>query len=203
MRDEPTTETPKLAPVLTDEPIVVPRPRRAVAKVAIAYMLAILIVGAASVYLGYGLARRDLDRRLKAVERYQSERRDVRDEEKRRADAERADTDARVQRLRQLVCVFADRLPRDSEVEKVRAEYGCTGNPAPSTTPSSLPDPPGQPNVPGPRGGQTPQQIPPPRSGQPQPAPQPPAQPPDPPDGPEPEPDDGGLICLPLLGCLL
>lgn len=194
-------------PVLSDEPIVVPRPRRAVARVAIAYMLAILIVGASAAYIGatvgYNRSAERTDRRIATLERDLADRRAARA----RDDATR---DAQVGRLRQLVCLFADRVqPRDAEVERARAEFGCTYTPpVPQAVPSAMPEP-------GPRGDgrQTPGQPGPAPSrsrsgGQPNPTPQPPAnppvqpQPPGPPDEPEPEPDDG-LICLPILGCLL
>lgn len=211
MGDEETSEIPTLAPVLADEPVVLQRPRRAVARVAIAYMLAILIVGSAAAYIGatvgYDRASARTDRRIATLEGDLAERRATRDREN-------ATRDAQVKRLRQLVCTFADRVhPRDAEVERVRAEFGCTGNPTPQVAPSSLPSPPagagpanpGQPprgdgrQNPGPPAGAGRD---PPSGGQPNPAPQPPAQQPDPPAEPEPEPDDG-LICLPILGCLL
>lgn len=201
MRGEQGRPTGEYA-VLADEPVVLEKPRRAVAKVAIAYMAAILIVGVSAIYIGYGLARRDLDRRVAAIEQYQNERRDVRDQEKQDADAEREATAARVERLKQIVCVFADRAqPRDEDVQRIRQEFGCTGEPVAPATPGALlpPPSPGGRATPGPRTGT-------PRGGVPgtlpAPAPQPPPAVP-PPAEPEPDDEDDGILCLPIIGCLL
>ncbi len=209
MGDDKGESTAEFA-VLTDEPIVVPQPRRAVARVAISFGLAILVVGASAAYIGatigYDRASGKIDRRVAAIERYQDERRGARDSEKAQADAERAAAKAELARLRAAFCVLADRAqPRDAEIDRVRAEFGCTGGPlpVPSVTPTGLPLPEQ------PRGDGRQPPGPPAGSGraadgdQPNPVPQPPAQPPNPPDEPEPEPEpDDGLLCLPLLGCL-
>ncbi len=187
--EEPTAEYV----VLSDEPIVIPQPRRAVARVAIAYMVAILIVGASAAYIGatvgYDRAAARTDRRIGTLERDLAERRAARN-------AENATRDAQVRRLRELVCVFADRVqPRDVDVERVRAEFGCTGGPAPGAKPGAMPGAPRDRRSPSPTATAG-------RTFQPEPAPQPPVtpQPPDPPDEPEP---DEPLLCLPIIGCLL
>ncbi len=193
--------------VMTDEPVVVPKPRRAVARVAVAYAAAILIASSASAYIAatvaYDRSEANTDRRVVDLERDLAGRRAARDAEQRRVDEERAATDYNVERGRRAVCVLADRTPRDETVEELRAEFGCTGPapaPAQSGAPNGTPPGAGPPSVPGRNGPAGPRgPAGPPGSagpaGPPQPQPQPPPAPP--------RNGDGGRICLPIIGCLL
>ncbi|MFI7608770.1 hypothetical protein ACIBTV_27170 [Micromonospora sp. NPDC049366] len=122
------------------------------------------------------------------------------DERRKARDAEVARQDAELRQLRKDACTLADRvLPRDAELQELRRRYGCTGDAAPSTDP-------GRSTAPGPNGGHE-RPSPDPSRGQPDrphtPAPVTPEPTPAPTQPPAADPEDGGLICLPLLGCVL
>ena len=196
--------------VLSDEPgLLLHRPRRQLARVLALYALLPLICAAAGSYITYTLSAGRSDHRIAALEADLAERRAARaqmDDQQRQLEAARAAADAQ---LRRDACVAFDRLqPRDAEVLDLRKRYGCTGNPKPAATAGPLTRPTADSRPGSQRGGSGGQD-------EPDPAPQAPpkAGPPGPkgptgPQGPPGEPgdtppDDGGLLCLPLVGCVL
>lgn len=207
--------TRPLSPVLTDESLVVTNLTRRVRIVLGAVVVAFVLGNLASYVFVVGVANRiDRDREILRAQRDRQLA-----EQKEQTDRNRV----AVQRMRGLVCVFADRLPRDAQVQRVRAEFGCTG-----AGPSSAPSP-GGPDV-TPRSGPAVapsttesmagparvrpttarpppalrppvRPVPQPTAGRPPVIPRPPTRPPvtHPPEPP----DDDGLICLPIVGCVL
>ncbi|MEV0214308.1 hypothetical protein [Micromonospora sp. NPDC050695] len=193
-----------LSPVLSDEPLVGENLTRRLRIVLLAMLVAFLLTNVTSYLIGQAVradADRDTRARVATLERQVSA--DL-EERRLRRDAEKAAQDAALQRLRADYCVVLDRVqPRDAAVLDARRRYGCTADPAgvkPSAgggspqagrgsqgqgqgvrvVPSPAPGPSGPPGRPGPSG----------------PKPSPPAAPPA-------EAPDDGLICLPILGCIL
>lgn len=192
-----------LSPVLADEPLIGQDLSRRVRVVLTAVVIAFVLTNFTSYLIGQTVradAERDNRARIAGLERTFAA--DL--EERRKArDAEVARQDGELRQLREDACTLADRIvPRDAAVQKLRQRYRCTGDARPNATPP--PDTGGPPGgtgdggtaarPPAGPGGQRPSR---PEA----PAPRPPAAPPAPP-APAPDPDDG-LICLPLLGCVL
>lgn len=186
----------RLSPVLSDEPLVGDNLTRRVRVVLISVVVAFLLTNVTSYLIGQAVradTERDTRTRVDGLERQFAA-----DLEQRRVQREAADAarDRQLKQLRQDVCVAYDRLYRDAAVEAVRRRYGCTSTPPATATPqhpsAAGPSRPGAepPARPGRQPGDTTQ-----------PGPAAPAAPtpPAPPGGP---PDDG-LVCLPLVGCLL
>ncbi|MGC4886716.1 hypothetical protein ACLQ2W_06145 [Micromonospora sp. DT227] len=181
--------------------------------ILLAVVTAFVLTNITSYLIGQAVradADRDSRARLAALERDFAadleSRRKARDKDVARQDAE-------LRQLRADACTLADRInPRDAAVQDLRRRYGCAGGGRPASTASATPNTPRA--TPGPRrtGGNRPGQP----GAQPGPAPRPPAgttaprppasstpKPPPPPSTSPPPAPDGGLICLPLLGCLL
>jgi hypothetical protein len=202
-----------LSPVMSDEPLVGEGLTRRLRIVLLAMLAAFLLTNITSYLIGQAIradADRDTRGRVANLERQVNadlaERRD-------RRDAEKAEQDAQLRQLRDDLCVALDRVqPRDQAVMAARKRNGCTADPArPTASPAGstgsrggtaasggstpgagsgarvVPTP--APGPPGPSG-------PPGRPGPSGPKPSPPATPPG-------EAPDGGLICLPILGCIL
>lgn len=181
----------KLSPVLADEPLVGQGIKRRVRVILLAVVVAIVLTNITSYFIGETTradANRDLRTRIAALERDFAA--DL-DERRRERDAEVAGQDAKLAQLRRDVCTLADRAqPRDDEVQQMRRRYGCTGGPEPAMSRTA-------------GGGSAPTAGPPAAPG-PQPAPGPAAPTaPGPSSPPAPNEPDGGLFCLPLLGCPL
>jgi cell division protein FtsB len=159
-----------------------------------------------------------LERHIAALEADLDEHRATQAELKEEADQ------ATLAQLRRDACALADQTTsRDAAVQDVRRRYGCTGTLLVPSTPvaSTGTSGPGAPRSGGTTGGTGRSGAvaphPSPRRQLAVPQPQPPAptarqasaSPPPPPppapesSGPSAPPDDDGLICLPLLGCIL
>lgn len=204
----------RLSPVLADEPLVGERLTQRLRIVLLAVVLAFVLTNAASYLIGQAVradAERDNRARIAAIERKIA---DDLEERRQRRDAEVARQDEELRKLRESMCTLADRAqPRDEQIRRLRERYDCTGDP-PAASPAPT-RPPGSDAAPsgGRPGAATP--SPPARSPQRPQAPaaptRPPATPPATPPRPTPtptppppqEPDDDGLICLPIIGCIL
>ncbi|MFG3710870.1 hypothetical protein [Micromonospora sp. NPDC047730] len=204
----PRSRHKPLSPVLTDEPIIGQGLTRRLRVVLISVVITVVLTNLTSYLIGQAVrteTERNTRARLEALNREFAA--DL--EERRKArDAEAARQDASLQQLRRDACTLADRIvPRDAAVQALRQRYGCTGDARPSPGPTGEPatNRPGRPA--GTQGGGSPDAPPAPGAPQPpRPAPNPPPAPappsPDPTRPPTP-PEDDGLICLPLLGCVL
>lgn len=197
-------------PVTSDTPVRLTNPLKAVRVTAIAYAAAIVICSAAAAWIAtvtaHERAKVQTERRVQVLERDLTERRKAAAEANARRDAQLAEA-------QRIVCVIFDRLPRDAQVEMVRARFQCDRQPSPGLSPTPAPsatppaagtdrgqgqgagrDPPRQP-----RGTSQP--------GRPAPTPNPPATPPRRPDPAPTRPPDPPpkmpVLCLPLLGCVL
>lgn len=197
----------RLSPVLSDEPIVGQDLPRRLRVVLLSVVIAFVLTNLTSYLIGQAVradADRDSRARLAALERdFAADleaRRSARDKEVARHDAE-------LRQLRADSCTLADRIvPRDAAVQSLRRRYGCSGDARPASTLTVTPRPPAA----------TPRSARPGGAARPVPAPRPTAvttasRPPTS-SGPKPQPSpstppppaaDDGLICLPLIGCLL
>lgn len=192
--------------LLTDQPgVLVAHPRQQLVKILILYALLPLVCGTAGAVVAYQLSNVVTDRRVAALEDDLAQRRAA------NAAANEA-RDAQLGQTRRDLCVVIDRVqPRDQAVQDIRKRYGCTGAPAAIPTPvqSATPSPAVDGRRSGASGARPPAtERPTPRpgpSGPPgppgKPGPTAPATPPSPP--PAPVPPGDGLICLPVLGCVL
>lgn len=207
-----------LSPVLSDEPLVGENLTRRLRIVLLAMLAAFLLTNITSYLIGQAV-RADADRDTRGrVSTLEDQVNADLAERRARRDAEVAEQDAKLRQLRDDLCVALDRVqPRDQAVLAARNRNGCTANPAPSRTGGTV-GPAGSRGGAAPSGGSTPgagsgsgsgprvvpspvpgpagPQGPPGRPGPTGPAPSNPATPP-------PERPDDGLICLPLLGCIL
>ncbi|MEU0078581.1 hypothetical protein ABZY58_11845 [Micromonospora tulbaghiae] len=206
--------------MLADEPLVGESLTRKVRIVLVAVMVAFLLTNITSYLLGQAFsadarerATAETSQRVAELERQFNEDLAAR---KQARDRESAAQNAQVQQLRRDLCLALDRVqPRDREVLDARRRYGCTATPtqAPAAAGATQrgggtssggvsgggaagsgtgPASGGGRGPAGPAGPTGP-------AGPPAPTPPPPASPSQPPAA---EPD-GGLICLPLLGCIL
>lgn len=197
----------RLSPVLADEPLIGQDLTRRVRVVLLSVVIAFALTNLTSYIIGQAVradADRDSRARLAALERdFAADletRRVVRDKEVARQDAE-------LRQLRADACTLADRIvPRDAAVQSLRRRYGCTGDGRPASTSGPTPGAPAATPGPG-RPGKGDQTAPAPRPPAGTRAPRPPAssgpKPPPSPSNPPPPARDDGLICLPLLGCVL
>lgn len=193
------TDRRLLSPVLSDEPIVGEGLTRRLRIVLVAVLVAFLLTNVTSYLIGQAVrAEADRDTRSRVAALEQQVNGELA-ERKAKRDAERADVEAQLAQFRRDLCVALDRVqPRDAAVSEARKRYGCTSNPKPVAVgppprPSSVPVRPGG-------GGARPDNPPQGPSGRPGPPGPPPA--PAPPSPPPPAGDDG-LLCLPVLGCIL
>lgn len=208
-RDTGDDEVTREYPVTSDTPVRLSNPLKAVRVTAIAYACAIVICSAAAAWIAtvtaHERAKVQTERRVQVLERDLAERRRVNAEANARRDAQLAET-------QRIVCVVFDRLPRDSEVDRLRAQFECdkqAGGGAPPTPAPSVSSRAASSNGGGGAGaGRDP---PTPRTGtrpaRPAPTPKVPATPPRKPDPPatrppDPPPAEAPILCLPLLGCL-
>lgn len=113
----PREEPPRLQPVLSDEPIVASQLARRLRIFLVALTLAVVLVNVTAYVIVVGVAR--------DINRDRAELRRQRDAQLARQEQEQARTREAVARMRELVCVIVDRLPRDETVEQVRSEFGC------------------------------------------------------------------------------
>lgn len=207
-----------LSPVLSDQPLVGEHLTRRLRIVLIAMLVAFFLTNLTSYLIGQAVraeADRDTRTRVDGVERKVTEdieaRAVQRDAERKRMEETNAAQQRELAQLRRDLCVALDRVtPRDQVVVQARRQYGCTGGVAPA---ASRPAPAaGQPSQGAgasggaPSGGGT--------EGAAPSAPRPPTAPPGPagpsgPPGPSspttspPAQTDDGLICLPVVGCVL
>lgn len=192
-----------LSPVLSDVPLVGENLTRRLRIVLLCVLAAFLLTNVTSYLIGQAVqaeANRDVraevgDLRREVLAEIDA-RRVQRDAERAELEAAHAAQQRELAQVRRDLCVTLDRLPRDAEVTEARRRHGCTGGtrPAGSATPgNATAPPPGSPDRPD--GGPAPRPSPGPPG-----SPRPPANP-----GPPPptNPPDDGLVCLPLVGCLL
>lgn len=110
--------------VTADEPVTIDRPRRKVRLVSILSALALVVSSSMGTWIATDIAHKrasaHTDRRIAAVEEGLAARRQARDDQ--------------FAEMAKLVCVFADRVPRDPYLDEVRRRYGCDVPPSPSPT---------------------------------------------------------------------
>lgn len=195
--------------MLTDEPLILRHPRRALGRLLVAVCAAAAVFAAAAAVVAYQLSDHSMRQRVETLETERAQRRQE-------ADAANRVRDARLEQTRRDLCVVVDRVqPRDTAVQDLRRRYGCTETPS-GVTPAPAPSPPdgrpgggtgtgtGRDSSSRPAGGTSPA----PRPGPSGPAgpPGPPGAappPPPPPADPEPEPTDLLDLCVPLLDLCL
>lgn len=180
-----------LRPVLADEPLVGTNLTRRVRITLVAIAVALLLSNVSAYLIGQAFAEHAnerTDQRIAALEADLAERRAARD----RMDAQ----------LRRDACTLADELaglvPDSQRLRDFRARYGCTGTPTATRSPSPpAPSPGGRTDGTAGTRGTTGHPAPAPRPGPTRTTPAPS------PTGTTRPPTDGGLLCLPLVGCIL
>lgn len=195
-------ERAHLSPVLADEQLVVEGLKVRVRVVLLALLAAFFLTNLTSYLIGQAVrAEADRDTRSE-VANLRRQFNDDLDERRRQRDAEVARQDTELRQLRQDACTLADRIvPRDRAVQQLRQRYGCTGDARPSAAPatSAGAGTAGSPDSDGSEPGSPGADVRPARPDAPRPSPSKPA----PPAPPPPADDDDGLVCLPILGCVL
>lgn len=192
MADEPDEQP--LTSVLSTEPFLLDHPLKRIrrARVAVAlFVLALLVVPAASAWIGYELGARRTNAQIAALN-------DARAAAHANLLAGQKANSAREESDRELICDVLQRMPPDPEINRDRMAYKCgpylpPSSAGPQQTPGAV--------TPIPASSQPARSVPPPTPGHPTAAPAPPSHP-TPTPAPRPMPSPSHLICV--LGiCLL